>query len=122
MSDIETVLAPWLEATTGVVSAAETPDDLESVLPMIRVERIGGPDGRFTAHPRVAVDVFAGSADGARTLALTVRDALLALRGSAGNAAVVRDVRCDAGPSRQPWANERVHRRGATYTVSLRDA
>ncbi|WP_405620230.1 hypothetical protein [Streptomyces sp. NBC_00076] len=121
MPDIEAVLAPWAESTFGVFSAAETPADLEEQLPVIRVERGGGPDEMFSRHPRVFVDVFGRTADEARTLANNVRDALLALRGPV-NGAVIRHVRCDSGPSRQPWANEAVHRRGATYTVSLRDA
>lgn len=121
MADIEAVLAPWLEQTTGVFSAAETPADLENALPMIRVERGGGGDGRFSLHPRVHVDVFAATADEARTLSNSARDALVFLRGPV-NGAVIREVRCDSGPSRQPWANEAIHRRGATYTVSLRTA
>ncbi|MFF3312462.1 hypothetical protein [Streptomyces sp. NPDC002952] len=121
MPDIETVLAPWAEAAFDVFSAAETPANMETRLPVIRVERISGADERFTDHPRVAVDVFAATADEARTLAGRVKDALLFLRGPVGGA-VIRGVRCDSGPSRQPWANEAVHRRGATYTVSLRPA
>jgi hypothetical protein len=119
--DIEAVLNPWAEATTGVFSAAETPDDLETILPAIRIERAGGPDARFSMHPRVFVDVFGRTADEARMLAGDLRDALLALRGPV-NGAVIRDVRCDSGPSRQPWANPAVHRRGATFTVSFRAA
>lgn len=119
MADIESVLAPWIEARLDVFSAAETPADLEDTLPMIRVERVGGRDGRFSLHPRVAVDVFAATADEARTLSNSVRDALVFLRGPV-TGAVIREVRCDSGPSRQPWANEAIHRRGATYTVSLR--
>lgn len=120
-ADIESVLAPWAEATFGAFGCAETPADLEDVLPVIRVERVGGADERFSMRPRIAVDVFAATADEARTLAGHVRDALLFLRGPVG-AAVIRDVRCDSGPSRQPWANEAIHRRGAAYTVSLRAA
>jgi hypothetical protein len=119
--DIESVLAPWAESVTGAFSAAETPEDLEEVLPVIRIERGGGADERFSGHPTVFVDVFAATADESRTLANSVRDALLALRGPV-NGAVIRDVRCDSGPSRQPWANPAVHRRGATYTVSFRAA
>ncbi|WP_425837328.1 hypothetical protein [Streptomyces fractus] len=121
MADVEAVLNPWAEAVLGVRAGAETPADLEKRLPMVRVERIGGPDERFSLHPRVAVDVFAATADEARRLANDLRDKLLALRGPV-NGAVIRDVRCDSGPSRQPWANEAVHRRGASYTVSLRAA
>ncbi|OSC76528.1 hypothetical protein B5180_01880 [Streptomyces sp. BF-3] len=121
MADIEEMLAPWLESRFGVFSAAETPADLEDSLPMIRVERGGGSDGRFSLHPRVYVDVFAATADEARDLAGRVRDALVLLSGSIPGA-VVRGVRCDSGPSRQPWANEAIYRRGATYTVSLRPA
>ncbi|MFJ3588577.1 hypothetical protein ACIQUY_04715 [Streptomyces sp. NPDC090231] len=121
MADIEAVLAPWAEQTFHVFGCSETPADLEDQLPVIRVERIGGLDDRFSLHPRVAVDVFAATADEARTLATSVRDALVFLSGPV-NGAVIRSVRCDAGPTRQPWANEAIHRRGATYTVSLRAA
>lgn len=85
------------------------------------MERLGGFDDRFRTHPRVVVDVFAASADEARTLSNAIRDALLFLRGPV-NGAVISDVRCDSGPSRQPWASPDIHRRGATYTVSYRDA
>ncbi|MEU0858415.1 hypothetical protein ABZ352_23695 [Streptomyces griseofuscus] len=121
MPDIEAVLNPWAEELTGAEAGAETPDDLETRLPVIRIERIGGGDDRFASAPRVAVDVFAATADGARTLANQLRDALLFLRGPV-HGAVIRDVRCDAGPKHLPWANEAIYRRGATYTVSYRDA
>lgn len=121
MPDIEAVLNPWAEATFGAFAGAETPDDLEQQLPAIRIERGGGADERFSEHPRIFVDVFAATADEARTLANSLRDALLVLRGPV-HGAVIRDVRCDSGPSRLPWANEAVCRRGATYTVSFRPA
>lgn len=121
MADIEAVLNPWAEATTGVRAGAATPADLEKKLPFIRIERAGGSDARFSNAPRVFVDVFGRTADEARTVANALRDALLFLRGPV-NGAVIRGVRCDSGPSRQPWANEAIHRRGASYTVSFRDA
>ncbi|MBT2412636.1 hypothetical protein J7I94_19070 [Streptomyces sp. ISL-12] len=121
MPDIEAVLNPWAEAATGARAGAATPADLEKKLPFIRVERISGPDGPFTTHPTVAVDVFASTADQARALSNTLSAALIALRGPV-NGAVIRSVRCTAGPSRQPWANEAIHRRGATYSVSYRAA
>lgn len=121
MADIEAVLNPWAEALTGVKAGAETPPGLEKRLPRIRIQRDGGADARFSSHPRVFVDVFAATADEARTLANALRDALLFLHGPV-NGAVIRSVRCDSGPSRQPWTNELIHRRGATYTVSFRDA
>ncbi|KDQ65761.1 hypothetical protein [Streptomyces sp. NTK 937] len=121
MADVEAVLAPWLEGRFGVFCAAETPADLEDALPMIRVERVAGADGRFGQTPAVAVDVFAATADEARSLANEVREALVFLTGPVPGA-VIRSVRCMSGPTRQPWANEAVHRRGATYTVSLRAA
>jgi hypothetical protein len=69
--DIEAVLNPWAE------------DDLRRLQPALRLPRPGDPssplsassalaedsDERFTEHPRVYVDVFAGTADEARTLA-----------------------------------------------------
>lgn len=122
MADVESVLAPWAEATfPGVFGCAETPPDLEKRLPVVRVGRVGGPDDRFSQHPRVTVDVFAATADEARTLSNEVRDALVFLNGPV-NGAVIRGVRCDSGPTRTPWENPDVHRRSATYTVSLRAA
>ncbi|MGW2950785.1 hypothetical protein [Streptomyces eurythermus] len=121
MPDIEAVLNPWAEALTGHFAGAETPDDLETRLPVIRIARGGGGDDMFTGHPRIYVDVFAATADEARTLANSLRDALIALRGPVGGA-VIRGVRCDSGPSRRPWSNEAVYRRGATYTVDFRAA
>lgn len=122
MTDIEAVLAPWAEATfPGVFGCAETPADLEKRLPVVRVGRVGGPDDRFSQHPRVTVDVFAGTADEARTLAGDVSDALVFLSGPV-NGAVIRGVRCDSGFMRTPWENPEIHRRSATYTVSLRAA
>lgn len=119
--DIEAVLNPWAEELTGVFAGAETPADLETKGHAIRIQRIGGPDERFSLHPRVALDVFAMSADDARALADELCSALLFLRGPV-KGAVIRDVRCESGPSRLPWANESVHRRGATFTVSYRAA
>ncbi len=119
MPEIEYVLAPWVEATFGVWSGAETPPDLDKRLPVVRVERLGGVEERFSSYPRVAVDVFASTAHEARTLANQICESLLFLSGPVGDA-VIRSVRCDAGPARQPWANEAVHRRGMTLTVSLR--
>lgn len=105
----------------GVRAGASTPADLEQRLPYIRVERISGPDGQFTTHPTVAVDVFAATADEARALSNALSAALIALRGPT-HGAVIRGVRCTSGPSRQPWANEAIHRRGATYSVDFRAA
>ncbi|MGW1269689.1 hypothetical protein [Streptomyces sp. NPDC002491] len=119
--DIEAVLNPWAEAKFGAFAGAETPADLEERLPVIRIERDGGGGDRFSDMPRVFVDVFASTADGARTLSNAVHDALVFLTGPV-NGAVIRGVRCDSGPSRRPWANEAVHRRGATYSVSYRAA
>lgn len=121
MADVEAVLAPWLEARFGVFSAAETPADTEDTLPVIRVERVAGADGRFSQTPAVAVDVFAATADEARSLASEVREALVFLAGPVPGA-VIRSIRCTSGPTRQPWANESIRRRGATYVVSLRPA
>jgi hypothetical protein len=120
-SDIESVLSPWIEAKTGAFTCAETPADLQSRLPVIRVKRGGGADGRFSGRPTIDVDVFASDADLARALAAQLHEALIFLRGTVGDA-VVRDVRCDIGFASRPWEDEEISRRGAQYTVSLRAA
>lgn len=121
MPDIETVLAPWLEAELGVFACASTPADLEQRLPVIRVQAGGGSGGKFSQHPRVSVDVFAATDDAARALAQLVHSALVFLNGAAGPA-IIRDVRCDSLPTSRPWETVAVRRRGAEYTVSLRAA
>ncbi|KPC89884.1 hypothetical protein ADL27_38365 [Streptomyces sp. NRRL F-6602] len=119
MADVEAILAPWIEARFPVTAGSETPPDLEKRLPFVRVERIGGSDERFTHRPRVAVDVFTTTADEGRHLSGAIRNALLLLYGPVGGG-VVQSIRCDSGPSAQPWAGDTVRRRGATYTVTLR--
>lgn len=120
--DIEAVLAPWAEATfPGVFGCAETPADLETRLPVVRVQRIGGVDDRFSLQPRVTIDVFAATADEVRTLSDEISSALVFLTGPL-NGAVIRGIRCDSGPMRTPWQNTEIYRRSATYTVSLRGA
>ncbi|MFI2213034.1 hypothetical protein [Streptomyces sp. NPDC020141] len=118
---MEAVLLPWVRVGFGVDAGHSTPPDLEKRLPFVRVERLGGADGRFTAHPRIAVDVFGRTADEASHLSDAIRDSLVLLHGPVGGA-VIRGVRCISGPSRQPWANPSVYRRGASYSVSLRAA
>lgn len=119
--DVEVVLTAWLAARLSVRTCTETPADLDAILPVVQIERIGGGTERFSDHPRVSVDVYAPSADASMALARQVQEALMSLRGDAAGA-VVRDVRCDSGPSRRPYVNPAVDRRGATYTVSLRAA
>lgn len=119
--DVEVALTAWLETTFSVRACTSLPMDLEQILPVVQVQRGGGATELFSDHPRVFVDVYAADEDSASDLALRVQEALMYLRGPVGGA-VVRHVRCDAGPSERPYDNPAVHRRGATYTASLRAA
>jgi hypothetical protein len=74
--DVEECLCDLLAdlGTTG----EETPADLQSSLPFIRVTRTGGADDRLvTDSATVSIDVFAADRGTARALAETIRQRLL---------------------------------------------
>jgi hypothetical protein len=121
VADVETALTAWAALTFDAGASSERPPELETRLPWVTVERIGGTDERFSAHPRIAVDVFAASPDEAADLAQDVHEALMFLTGPV-HGLVIRGISNTSGPSRRPESNPAVHRRGATYTVSLRPA
>jgi hypothetical protein len=121
MADVETALTVWVREKFDADASSERPAELELRLPWVQVARVGGVDTRFSAHPRIDVDVYAASPDEAADLAQDVHEALMFLTGPV-HGVVIRGISNTSGPSRRPESNPAVHRRGATYTVSLRPA
>ncbi|MEU7039840.1 hypothetical protein AB0A77_02125 [Streptomyces varsoviensis] len=119
MADVEQTLTTWLRATFAVHASVDLPPELEKRLPWVQVVRVGGPDARFSRHPRVDLDVYAESPDASADLLSRIHDRLLFLSGTV-TGAVIRRVTSVSGPSQRPYVNPDVYRRGAAYTVSLR--
>lgn len=109
-----TILGPLVDGRAG----AETPSDLESRMPFIRVIRTGGPSDRVNDYATVEVDCFAGTYTAAELLAEQVRQLLTGPPLRAG-AAILDRISCESAPTELPWAPG-VRRFGATYVVVSR--
>lgn len=128
--DVELLLTGWLRtalivgpATTGPRVVRRLPGNLEQVLPVVQVTRIGG--GRtqqMLDRPRVDVDVFALSDEAASDLARRVEALLPSLRGVTTGGGTVGWVGIETGASWKPDWNERVRRYGLTGTFVIRAA
>ncbi|MFI9237821.1 hypothetical protein [Streptomyces sp. NPDC053079] len=124
--DAEAALIAWLpRLLDGMRVCTDTPANLETVLPLVRLYRSGGTDDGFRLDAAVVeVDVFAGTRAQAVALAARLRALLLEhLPGSTISAAtgdvVVTACSTTAAPAVRPWTNPAVVRVGATYSVRL---
>ncbi|MGW4422508.1 hypothetical protein [Streptosporangium sp. NPDC004631] len=125
MIDVEALLTSWIEANVdNLRSMSETPADLDALVPVAKVRRIGGPyDGFRLDRATVDVDVFDATRDGASAAALHVQWALhnLLARNKAGDAVVTR-VETLTGPRPLPYDNTGLRRFGATYRITVHPA
>lgn len=110
VSALETVHDP---ARTG----PETPENLQELLPFVRVQRIGGSRDRLNDFPTVSVDVFAGSYSVAEALADDVDQWLT---GPPPPLPELDRATHDVAPRRLPWGDERIFRFQAQYTITAR--
>lgn len=121
---VELMLHDFLVAAVGVRVCTELPADLQDVLPVVQVVRIGGPhddNDPFLLIPTVSVDCFADDRLAAITLADQVDRAMRkTLPGAQVHGASVGLVRTLTGPSWRPWDDTAVRRYGATYQVRLK--
>lgn len=100
----------------------ETPANLASVLPCIKVERIGGSDSENVRLDDAILDVeyFAATRDDARKGAEEVRYALRnEMPGDFISGAAVQYVRTSVAPSWAPYDNTSLRRFVATYLIRL---
>lgn len=118
--DVQRVLADGLAFLAGGLdhSDIKTPDNLERVLPFIRVRRIGGPRDVVNDHPTVEIDVFDKLYADVERLAETVSQYLC---GPPPPFWQFDSVECDPGPRELPWGDTALIRRfGATYHITSR--
>lgn len=116
---LEEVLAD-LVAADHVVTWTGT--DLQELLadgPLIKVRRLGGDATRFTAVPRVDIDVYATTEEAASPVAGRVLDRLLG-RAHATTAGVIDRAEVEVLPHEVPYDDDGVRLVTATYRVSTR--
>jgi len=118
--DTEAVLVDLLLDLADGGAGTVTPNDLQDVMPYLRVKRFGGLDDLWTDAALVSVDAFAGDRTTAHTLAEAVRQRLLTFPHTLDGATIDR-VTTTAGPSEVAWSDDQsVRRFTATYRVTVR--
>lgn len=97
-----------------------TPSDLLSALPFIRVQRIGGEDDGYLDAALVAIDVFELTVSGAYTLAEQVRQRLISGPNTVAAGTIDKATTATA-PNEVPWSDsQELHRFAAVYRVTAR--
>lgn len=116
--DVTRLLVGALENLVGAVhTGPETPENLQDVLPFVRVQRIGGSRDRLNDFPTVQVDVFADSYSVAEALADDVDQWLT---GPPPPLDELDRAIHDVAPRRLPWGDERIVRFQSQYTIVTR--
>ncbi len=124
LPDVELMLTGWLRtALAGPRVVRRLPGNLEQVLPVVQVTRIGGGrDQQVLDRPRVDVDCYATSDEAASDLARQVEALLVSMRGVTTSGGAVGWVGIEVGASWRPEWNDRVRRYGLTVALTVRPA
>lgn len=132
LPDIELVLNPWLvsqlasvyDVTARVFS--ESPDDLASIVPAVRLYRITGSDKNYPMildQASINVDSYGADRASASQLARQVHALLITTaQGSSINGAAIGQVVTIAGPRWLAYGDLNIRRYNATYAVTFRAA
>lgn len=117
--DVQTLLVTALEDLAGVGNTGvETPVDLDSNLPFVRIRRISGSSDRVNDFSNIAVDVFTNLYGDSESLAEDIRQWLC---GPPPPLSRLDSVDCTSAPQELPWAEASpVRRFGAVYRVTAR--
>lgn len=118
--DVQRVLVDDLQTVAGEGrTGVETPADLQTRLPFIRVLRVGGGSDRVSDRAAVDIDVFASTYTEAEELAERVRQHIV---GPPPPIARLDKAVCETGPRELPWGDDDngVRRFGATYLITAR--
>lgn len=121
--DVERLLVAYLSDALKVRVVTDLPANLQDILPVVQVGRVGGADDVVTIdNARVDVDAFAAGRGAASDLAERCRVALrFELPGRVVGGARVAAVRTGAGPAWRPYDDTtNVRHFGATYEITTR--
>lgn len=114
---LQPLIVDWMELTDDDRHVGiETPTNLDTVVPFVRVTVIGGTRDRLNASHRVDIDVFASTYQTSYDLADYIFEWLT---GPPPGPTVFDRVDCDATPHEEPWGDN-VRRFGATYQLVYR--
>ena len=118
--DVERLLVTYLGDALAVRVVTDLPANLQQVLPLVQVARIGGADDVVLDAARVDVDVFATGRGAAVELAERCRGALrFGLAGQVVDGVTVYRVRTGEGPAWRPYEDTAgVRRFGAVYEIT----
>lgn len=122
-TDEEAVVRDWLAGQfPAAYCCTETPADMASVLPVIRVLSLGGPDMPLTMDkPSLSISCYAQGRIAASSLAKQVFQAMrFELPGYVfGMGASVNRVRTISGPAKRPYDNTDLRCFGMTLQVTF---
>lgn len=107
-------------STAGRVGS-ETPSDLQTRMPFVRIDRVGGNSDWVNDYAVVDIEVFSSTYVEGEQRAEYIRQYLVfadlpAIEGYG----LLDRVECVSGPQELPWADDRVRRFGATYRITSR--
>lgn len=117
--DVEAELVAWLAGVLDVRVLTDLPANLDDVLPVVQIERVGGDDDSIRLD-RAFVDVnaYATTREAASALLSRARSTLLTrLAGTVTDEAVFTAARTITAPTRRPYENPSLRRFGATFEV-----
>ncbi|MET0701724.1 MAG: hypothetical protein ABWY93_18895 [Mycobacterium sp.] len=99
---------------------SETPADLQSRLPYIRVLRVAGGSDLVNDYAQVDLEVFAATSLAGEQLAESIRQYLTLPAPPYTPRYLIDRIECLSGAAELPWADTRLRRYGATYRVVSR--
>lgn len=111
-----------MDLTWRVVT--DLPANMESVLPVIQVTRIGGST-RYAAlldRPRMDIDIYAATRLAAANAGRKIQSKMPTIRGITASGGVITDVTEELGVSWRPDRNENIRRMGMTFVLGVRPA
>jgi hypothetical protein len=121
---VEVLLIPWLAEQIGVRCLTDLPADLQQVLPIVQVVRVGGPshdDNPRFDMPTVSVDCFAEDRNSATGLALDVDEAIReVLPGQTTGGATVTRVQSITGPHWVPYDDTNLRHFNQSYRLFIK--
>lgn len=103
-ADVEQLLIGWIPTVVLARAVTETPDKMETVLPIIRVTRVGGPSLVGFDQPTIDIDCFAATRPAAKALAIQLHAAIeYQLPGFTNTYGTVIETQALSGPAWRPW-------------------
>jgi hypothetical protein len=120
---VEALLIAPGSAATSSRFVTETPSDLASVVPVVRVMRLGGPSSddlaRFDA-PTLSFECFAVGELAAMDLATSVDRWVRSLAGTTlADGTVVTKTQTVSGPAWRPYADTDVRQYGCSHVLHV---